>query len=54
VAVEAAGVADVARLLLCDRLVMGKRQIDLLQNPLGIHEGELIALRPADRLGIRE
>ena len=53
-AVEAAGMADVAGLLLGDRLIVRKREIDLLDDLLCIFEGEPVAFRPADRLGVRK
>ena len=54
VAVETAGVANIAGLLLSDRLLARKRKIDLLDDFLCIFEGELVAFRPADRLGVRK
>ena len=54
VAIEAARMADVARLLLGHCLFMGHREVDLLNDLLRIFEGEPIAFRPADRLGVRE
>jgi hypothetical protein len=54
VAVEAARVADVARLLFCYRLVVRKRQINLLKDFFCILRGESVAFRPADRLGVCE
>lgn len=52
--IKTAGMADVAGLLLCDRLLMREREIYLLNDPFGILEGEPVSLRPADRLGVRE
>jgi hypothetical protein len=54
VAVKTASVADVARLLLGYCLFMSKREVDLLHDLFGVLEGEPIAFRPADRLGICE
>jgi hypothetical protein len=54
VAIKAAGVADVARLLLRYRLLVAQRQIDLIDDQLSIFEGEPVTFRPADRLGVRE
>ena len=53
-AVQASRVADVARLLLRDRLVVREREIDLLDDLFGVLEGEPVAFRPADRLGVRK
>ena len=53
-AVEAACMADVARFLFRNRLLMGKGVIDLLDDLLSILEGEPAAFRPADRRGVRE
>jgi hypothetical protein len=53
-AVQASRVADVARLLLRDRLLARQRVIDLVYNFFGVLEGEAISFRPADRLGVRE
>ena len=44
--------ADVAGLLLGDRLLMRKRQIDLFHDLLCVLEGELVSFCPADRLGV--
>ena len=52
--IKTAGMADVACLLLGDRLLMRERKIDLLYDLLGILEGEPVSYRPADRLGVRE
>ena len=54
VAVKAARMADVARLLLGDCLVARERKIDLVQDLLSVFEGESVSFRPADRLGICE
>ena len=54
VAVETTCMADVARLLLRYRLLARQRQIDLLYDLLRIFEGEPVAFRPADRLGVRK
>ena len=54
VAVEASRVADIACLLLRDRLLMGEREIDLFDDPFGVLEGEPVSLSPADRPGVRE
>jgi len=54
VAVKAARVADVARLLLGYCLFMSQREVDLFGNLAGIFEGESVSFRPADRLGICE
>ena len=54
VAIETAGVAYVACLLLGNRLLARKRQIDLLDDLLCVFEGEPVAFRPADRLGVRK
>jgi len=53
-AVQASGMADIARLLLRDGLITAQRLVDLLDDHLGIFEGEPVAFRPADRLGVRE
>jgi hypothetical protein len=53
-AIKAAGMADVARLLLRYRLLVAQRQIDLIDDQLSILEGEPVTFRPADRLGVRE
>ena len=52
--VQAAGVADVACLLLGFGLVMRKGQIDLLHDPVRVLRREPAALGPADRQGVRE
>ena len=52
--IKTAGMADIACLLLGDRLLMREREIDLLNYPFGILEGEPVSLGPADRLGVRE
>ena len=54
VAIEAARMADIAGFLLRDRLVVREREIDLCNDLFRIFEGELVAFRPADRLGVRE
>ena len=54
VAVEAARMADVARLLLGDRLLMRERMVDLLDYLFRIFEEEPVSFRPADRLGVRK
>lgn len=54
VAVKTAGMADVACLLLGNCLFVGKRLVDLITDPLSIFEGEFVAFRPADRLGVRK
>ena len=54
VAVEASGVANVAGLLLGNRLLARKGKVDLLYDLLCIFEGEPVAFRPADRLGVRK
>jgi hypothetical protein len=54
VAVKAARVADVARLLLGYCLIMSKREIDLFDDLAGVFEGESVSFRPADRLGVCE
>jgi hypothetical protein len=53
-AVQASRVADIARLLLRDRLLVRQRVIDLIRNFLGVLEGEPVSFRPADRLGVRK
>jgi hypothetical protein len=45
---------DIARLLLRDGLFAVQRFVDLCHDLLGIFEGEPVAFRPADRLGVRE
>lgn len=54
VAIETTGVANIAGLLLCHGLLVRERKIDLLDDLVGIFEGELVAFRPADRLGVRK
>jgi len=54
VAVNAARVADVARLLLGHCLLMCQREIDLLDDLSGVFEREPVSFRPADRLGVCE
>ena len=52
VAVEAACVAEVAGLLLGDRLIMRDGLIDLVNYLCSVLEGESVAFSPADRQGI--
>jgi hypothetical protein len=53
-AVQAAGMTDIARLLLRNGLLAIQRFVDLIHDLLGIFKGEPVAFRPADRLGVRE
>ena len=54
VTVEAARVAEIAGLLLGDRLIMRKGLVDLFDDLCGVLEGELVAFSPADRQGVRK
>lgn len=54
VAIKTTHMANIACLLLGDRLFMRKREIDLLNDPFCVFEGEPVSFRPADRLGVRE
>ena len=53
-AVKTAGMADVACLLLGNRLIVRQREVDLGNYLFRIFEGEPVTFRPADRLGVRE
>jgi len=53
-AVKTAGMADVACLLLGNRLIVRQREVDLGNDLFCIFEGEPVTFRPADRLGVRE
>ncbi|HXY55020.1 MAG TPA: hypothetical protein VEM40_10175 [Nitrospirota bacterium] len=44
--------ADIARLLFGYCLLMRERKVDLLNDLFRVLEGEPIAFRPADRLGV--
>jgi hypothetical protein len=54
VAVKTARMAYIACLLLGHCLLMGHREVDLLNDLLRVFEGEPVSFRPADRLGVRE
>jgi len=51
-AVKAAGMADVAGLLLGNRLLMGERLVDLFHDLPRVLERESVSVRPADRRGV--
>jgi len=53
-AVQAAGMAEVAGLLLRYRLLAGERLVDLVKDLRGVLEGEFVSFCPADRRGICE
>ncbi len=53
-AIKASGMANIARLLFSDRLIAAERLVDLLNDLLGVFEGELVAFCPADRRGVCE
>jgi len=54
VTVKTTRMAKIACLLLGDRLLTRKREIDLFDDLFCIFEGEPVSFRPADRPGVRE